>query len=578
MTPEAVEQGSSLNATLAESLEAVLDQLALRLFPTFVFSAAESSVVAQVHRPPTLELLANGFNVLESNELNSSNISLLLTPSLFQNYNTSILGTISGIWYREPGLFLTNATLLQNSIFSIRVPGLPTNTLDLGVDAVELRLPKPLNLSADTVPSCSYWSFTLKDWQSEGCSTNTTDTHVVCRCRHLTNFAVIVTLRSSTSDNDDVNSDGPSPISSADSQRLSTISYTGVSLSCCTLLLLEVALITAWPRLRSYQQLMVILNPVLAASQLLFVLGAGQPSASGDVSQTCRVTAATLHFLLLLTFALFFCEAIELYYQLVVVLGTNVMARLRRYTVGSIVFASAVVLVGGLLFPDDYGTSDFCWIKRESTASYLLWVPMATIVLLNSIIMILALRGAIKGGSGPDTRSQDKMRTLVLGMLAFSTLLGLGWAAGLLAVLLDSVALQYVFAIFTTFQGVLIFYFFFLRDKGFRRFMMARWCLSADERRRTAPRGTQAGGFADMMKDSSWRRGAGSSRPMLAKDSRRSSKTSENVKVAQDLDVVIPFRSLSTSIANTDASILQALGPSEYLETSNLDVVAVPDH
>jgi hypothetical protein len=374
----AIEAGgllSGTNSTLAQSMEAVVDGVAARLLINASFSAVSSTVVAQVHRPATAQLAAHGLDVLQNRRLSTGNISILLNSGLFRRYSTSIQGSVSGVWYRNSALFPSTTTVLQDSVFSVRVPGLP-DTLDLGIDAVELQMPQPTNLSLETALVCSYWDFKARDWRSQGCRTTIVEAYITCHCRHLTNFAVIVTLRPASDDGiaGGNKSSSDSPTSAADTQRLAVISYLGVVLSCCALFLLEVALLTAWCRLRIYQQLVAVLSPVLITTQLLFVLGAGHASGSDDVSRSCKATAGTLHFLLMLTFALFLCEALELHINFVRVFTDryNEMNRFRNYIVGSLGFALLIVLVGALGFPEDYGTADYCWLKRDSTASYLL--------------------------------------------------------------------------------------------------------------------------------------------------------------------------------------------------------------
>lgn len=42
-------------------------------------------------------------------------------------------------------------------------------------------------------PTCVFWDYTQNQWSDEGCSLITTnETHTVCRCSHLTNFAIMV--------------------------------------------------------------------------------------------------------------------------------------------------------------------------------------------------------------------------------------------------------------------------------------------------------------------------------------------------------------------------------------------------
>ncbi|KAK7576297.1 hypothetical protein V9T40_012583 [Parthenolecanium corni] len=45
-------------------------------------------------------------------------------------------------------------------------------------------------------PTCVFWDYSEKEWSQEGCSLVTTnETHTICRCTHLTNFAILVDVR-----------------------------------------------------------------------------------------------------------------------------------------------------------------------------------------------------------------------------------------------------------------------------------------------------------------------------------------------------------------------------------------------
>lgn len=48
-------------------------------------------------------------------------------------------------------------------------------------------------------PTCVFWDYTQNQWSEEGCFlVNTNETHTICRCAHLTNFAILVDVRPTT--------------------------------------------------------------------------------------------------------------------------------------------------------------------------------------------------------------------------------------------------------------------------------------------------------------------------------------------------------------------------------------------
>ena len=49
--------------------------------------------------------------------------------------------------------------------------------------------------SDESTSQCVFWDFEASEWSTEGCRTIVKDDSISCRCRHLTNFAVLVSLR-----------------------------------------------------------------------------------------------------------------------------------------------------------------------------------------------------------------------------------------------------------------------------------------------------------------------------------------------------------------------------------------------
>lgn len=48
-------------------------------------------------------------------------------------------------------------------------------------------------------PTCVFWDYSEKEWSQEGCFlVSTNETHTICRCAHLTNFAIMVDVRPTT--------------------------------------------------------------------------------------------------------------------------------------------------------------------------------------------------------------------------------------------------------------------------------------------------------------------------------------------------------------------------------------------
>jgi len=87
----------------------------------------------------------------------------------------------------------------------------------------------------EKVHRCVFWNFDTSDWSTDGCETRVETFSIVCRCRHLTNFAVLVSLRHT---NEVLFADAFDSTSDAENLRLITL--VGCS---CSAVALFVALI-----------------------------------------------------------------------------------------------------------------------------------------------------------------------------------------------------------------------------------------------------------------------------------------------------------------------------------------------
>ncbi|KAK8758511.1 hypothetical protein V5799_003856 [Amblyomma americanum] len=85
---------------------------------------------------------------------------------------------------------------LNSPAISIRV-GTEAQGLVLGAH-VELALPMLINEAEN--PTCVFWDTLINEWSPEGCEVGRrNETHVVCLCQHLSNFAMLMDLRGALS-------------------------------------------------------------------------------------------------------------------------------------------------------------------------------------------------------------------------------------------------------------------------------------------------------------------------------------------------------------------------------------------
>ena len=122
--------------------------------------------------------------------------SLIIPRTIFNEStftNTSRNHTAIFILYKETSFFTTNANT-SSRLNSFVIAGSIK-----GISVTNLRIPVQIALQSlfrgDTNSTlCSFWDFSLQDWSQEGCWFEGVfkDGRVLCKCNHLTNFAMLM--------------------------------------------------------------------------------------------------------------------------------------------------------------------------------------------------------------------------------------------------------------------------------------------------------------------------------------------------------------------------------------------------
>lgn len=128
---------------------------------------------------------------------------------------------MSIINYQKDTLFYNQGNItMVSSVVSVNVQGIETGKPLLQPVQMGFRVPKAETLSRFT---CVFYNFAELAWQTTGCEINMTlssDGQVVCSCKHLTNFAVLLDFNG--------NSQG---LSTSDRVALEYITSVGCSIS-----------------------------------------------------------------------------------------------------------------------------------------------------------------------------------------------------------------------------------------------------------------------------------------------------------------------------------------------------------
>ncbi|XP_067375708.1 adhesion G-protein coupled receptor G6 isoform X2 [Channa argus] len=327
---------------------------------------------------------------------------------------------------------------------------------------------------------CRFWDFQKNGgqggWNSRGCKTRSISSNQTsCLCDHLTHFAVLLDV-------------SRAPISEADSQILTVISYIGCGISS---IFLGITLLTylAFDKLRrDYpSRILINLSVALLGLSMIFLLDSWLSSFSNY--HLCIATAATLHYFLLASFTWMGLEAVHMYFALVKVFNIYVsFYTLKFCAVGwgiPLVIVSLVLAINkdayGTSLPEEdvmvlQSTAQFCWLQND----VFFYVTVVTFILLillcnaSVFIMVLIQIRQMKVNK-PSAKSSSPLNDL-RAVASLTVLLGLTWSIGFFSFGSGRVVLLYLFSIFNSLQGFFVFFFHCLMKENVRKQWRVHLC------------------------------------------------------------------------------------------------------
>ncbi|XP_004395889.1 PREDICTED: probable G-protein coupled receptor 97 [Odobenus rosmarus divergens] len=430
-------------------LKAAVQNVSTNISEDLFFSLAPSQVPGQVtederEHPDRVRLPRSLFESLQSNR---SEVLLAIT----------VLDVGPGNLFKGPQLSLEDGSrVLNNRLVGLSLGGIPVSRLaePLEITFSHQHLPSNMTLS------CVFWDVTkgsAGDWSSTGCSTELRAKRTVCRCDHLTFFALLL-----------------KPIlDRATVQFLVRISQAG----CGASMIFLAFTIALYAVLRFYRQrfksedapkIHVALSMSLFLLNLAFFASVGHGPKQSDA--TCRARGAVFHYFLLCTFTWMGLEAFHLYLLVIKVFNTYFGHYFLKLSL--VGWGLPALIVFGTGSADSYGrytirdrrnatTLELCWFREKATVSalyttvhgYFLVTFLFSAVVLGLVAWkIFTLPSATAGkGQGPNWKG-------VFTVLGLSSLVGVTWWLAILMPLGRSTI--YVFAVFNSLQGVFIFCWF----------------------------------------------------------------------------------------------------------------------
>ncbi|XP_035725800.1 latrophilin Cirl-like isoform X2 [Vespa mandarinia] len=330
-----------------------------------------------------------------------------------------------------------------------------------------------LTLENVTNPTCVFWDYILSGWSEEGCQIRkSNDTHTVCECNHLTNFAVLMDVHAVRLD-------------IAHQVALQIITYIGciISVVCLVLAILTFQLFRGLKSDRTtiHKNLCVC----LLIAEVLFVCGIGQTNQR----IVCGIVAGLLHFFFLCAFAWMFLEGFQLYVMLIEVFEAE-KSRLRWYYLVAYGAPLLVVAISCIIDPFSYGTDRYCWLRADNYFIFSFVGPVILVILANLVFLSMAIymmcrhanttvamkskeHSRLASASGKEENAlPNKLQAHLAwlrGAIVLVFLLGLTWTFGLLYLNQESVVMAYIFTVLNSLQGLFIFVFHCVQNEKVRK-------------------------------------------------------------------------------------------------------------
>ncbi|XP_052782340.1 adhesion G protein-coupled receptor L3-like isoform X2 [Mya arenaria] len=315
-----------------------------------------------------------------------------------------------------------------------------------------------------TNPSCSFWETNRSGkslWSSDGCRLEQYDREkgiVYCQCNHLTNFAVLMSP-ASTSETETVHH-----------RRLGVLSIVGSSISIIGLFLTITTYVYFWRAVRSKRSVVLVnLYTVLLLANVLFLAVVDSTSQHA----LCTSSVVLLHYIFLASFFLMLSEGCFIAQMVFRPHDKrNALQALLGISYGIPMMVVIISAASSKL--KGYGNDKFCWLSIDSGLFWAFAGPALAIVFTNTIITVAVIKRMFVTSALSKRGDADKIKTGLRSVCVLFPIFGITWSFGVFAVNRETVVFQYLFAIFNSLQGVLIFVVQCILDRKVQEVFKAR--------------------------------------------------------------------------------------------------------
>ncbi|XP_006882186.1 PREDICTED: probable G-protein coupled receptor 111 [Elephantulus edwardii] len=355
------------------------------------------------------------------------------------------------------------------------------NTANVNGLVLSIILPKELrnisltfekiNKSEEKRTHCVGWHSLENRWDQEVCQkVQESAEQVVCKCkphRFFTSFSILMSPHG------------------VESQILTYITYTGLGISICSLILCLFIEALVWSQVTkteiSYLRHLCIVNVAvtLLMADVWFIAGSflGGPTAHHN---GCVAATFFVHFFYLSVFFWMLAKALLILYGILIVFHTLpksvLVASLFLVGYGG-PLVIAVITVAVTEPGQGYLRPEVCWLNWDKTKALLAFVvPALIIVVVNLTTVALVIVKTQQVTSGSSMFQEVRAIVRICKNIAILTpLLGLTWGFGIAIVINDSsVVFHIIFSLLNAFQGFFILVFGTILDPKIREALKCR--------------------------------------------------------------------------------------------------------
>ncbi|XP_052073546.1 adhesion G protein-coupled receptor F5-like isoform X2 [Mytilus californianus] len=382
-------------------------------------------------------------------------------------------------------LYRTMSQLLPNSNnVSEKIVGSPVMAFSIPQDQIVNKLSPPLQLYFETIESnltqkhCSFWNFDLPNggnWATDGCETAyMNDSVTECRCDHLTNFAVLLSLDEITEEHHEI---------------MSTMSLVGCIISLICLFITIMIYSLEWKNLTSDKSvILMIMCVALILAYIAFLAGINKTQNKDE----CTAVALLLHFLFLIVLFTMLAEGII---HAVLVVAVFPQRRSINRILIPLIFGIPFMIVlisASVTKLEGYGTSKFCWLSTENGLIYAFFVPCLAVIISNLVITGLIMRKLFSTRATMSKTKKEKLISGVRSIAILSPVFGLTWLFGVFSFHKSTVLFSYLFVIFNSLQGLFIFILHGIYNQNVKKSVKKRVSRMRKERELTTSKMTES--------------------------------------------------------------------------------------